>query len=228
MTGNDSSGSIPHRIVDSQQQGWLSRGDGVYEGYDPTVELGEGRLEARPLEEIEAEFGSWRPVVRPADEERAELRSAIETAGRLAIGSIASALDVIYHEASTRVSPSYAHRTLTAGRPGSWEAAAVLDGVYVGTRLNLAPDATGPDARVHLDARDRIAAVLRAWTSSEDRYTEVPATLAGVVADYADEHGADGWSAIADDGLQPGTPDGSRAYALLYNGSVHFDPEAIM
>jgi hypothetical protein len=79
----------------------------------------------------------------------------------------------------------YAIRTLTAGRPGSWEAAAVINVVLFGNELNLysykaslgvdAMRATGPNPkRVHIQARDRIAEVLRRCTNSDNRYTEVP------------------------------------------------------
>ena len=244
------SGDYPYRIVDSQQHGWLSRGRGIYEGYDPTEQLGEGRLEPRPLAEIEVEFGPWRPVVPPTADERDELHAAFEVAGNRAIGSIASALELVYHQARNRFGPwdadidgtaAYAQRTLTAGRPGSWEAAAIMDVVAFGEELNypVSSDAsaavlraTGPNPeRVHREARDRIAAVVRAWTNSEDRYTEVPATLSRLVADYADErHGVDGWRAIADQWLQPGSSDRENVigtYRLLYGASAHFDPSAI-
>ncbi|MGW9310698.1 hypothetical protein ACWGPQ_22090 [Saccharomonospora azurea] len=240
-------GDYPHRIVDSQQHGWLSRGDGIYEGYDPSEQLGDGRLEPRPLAEIEAQFGQWRPVVPPTADELEELHAAYEAAGNRAIGSAASAIALVYHQARNRFGPwnadidgtaAYAHRTLTAGRPGSWEAAAIMDVVAFGEELNypVASDASaaeaGPDPeRVHQEARDRIAAVVRAWTLSEDRYTEVPATLSRSVAAYADErHGVEGWRAIADEWLQPGSPDRENVigtYRLLYDASAHFDPSAI-
>lgn len=246
-----SSTDYPYRIVDSQNQGWLSRGGGIYEGYDPTKPLGEGWLESRPLAEIEAEFGPWRPVLPPTAAERDELRAAFELAGRKTIGSIASALDLVHHEARNRFGPwdaditgtaAYAQRTLTAGRPGSWEADAIMDIVCFGNTLNLHPRqrdasademrATGPNPkRVHLEASGRIAAVLRAWTASTDRYTEVPETLAALVGDYADtRHGADGWRAIADQWLQPTSlakEDFASTYRLLYGKSAHFDPNAI-
>lgn len=137
---------------------------------------------------------------------------------------------------------AYAKRTLTAGRPGSWEADAIMEVVYFGNELNLHPRTrgagademrqTGPNPkRVHLDARDRVAEVLRTCVTSKDRYTEVPETLAGLVAEYADErHGADGWRAIADQWIQPSSLDKENfvgTYRLLYSVSAHFDPNAI-
>lgn len=241
----------PYRIADSQNQGWLTRGDGIYEGFDPTKPFGQARLESRPLAEIEAEFGPWRPVEPPTSAECDELRAAFELAGRKAIGSIASALDEVYDEARNRFGPwdrdpsgtaAYAKRTLTAGRPGSWEADAIMEVVYFGNGLNLyhrkgsasvdEMRRKGPSPkRVHVEARDRIAAVLRAWTGSDDRYTEVPETLAGLVGMFADErHGADGWRAIADQWIQPNSLDKENfvgTYRLLYSTSEHFDPNAI-
>lgn len=241
----------PYRIADGQNQGWLTRGDGLYEGYDPTKPIGQGRLQERPLADVEAEFGPWRPVRPPTDEERAELRAAFELAGRKMIGSIASALDEVHFEARERFGPwdadmnataAYAHRTLTAGRPGSWEAAAIMEVVYFGNELNLHDRANKADVdevraagpnpkRVHMQARDRVAAVLRAWTGSTDRYTEVPETLTALVCEFADEcHGADGWRQIADQWLQPGglaKENFNATYRLLYSTSAHFDPNAI-
>jgi hypothetical protein len=224
---------------------------GIYEGYDPAAKLGEERLEPRPLGDIEAEFGPYRPVLPPADTEVDELRAAFELAGRKAIGSIASALDEVHNEARNRFGPwdadtqataAYAKRTLTAGRPGSWEAAAIMEVVYFGNALNLyhrkgaasvaEMRSKGPNLRrVHVEARDRIVAVLRAWTSSEDRYTEVPETLAALVSRFADEtHGPDGWRAIADQWIQPSSLDKENfngTYRLLYSMSEFFDPSIV-
>jgi hypothetical protein len=66
--------------------------------------------------------------------------AALELAGASAVGTIASALEQVYDEARNRFGPwdasptataAYAHRTLTAGRPGSWEAEAIMDVVRV-------------------------------------------------------------------------------------------------
>lgn len=237
---------LPDRIVDTRNQGWLARGDGMYEGYDPTTATAARRLEPRPIAAVEAEFGRWRPVAPPDDAEVGELRAAFEMAGRKAAGSVASALDEVHNEARNRFGPwdadgaataAYAQRTLTAGRPGSWEADAIMEVVYFGNALNLhhrkgassVEDmrSKGPSPkRVHLEARDRIATVLRAWTASDDRYTEVPETLAQLLSQFADErHGPDGWHAIADQWLQASSMDQENfraTYRLLYSLSVHF------
>jgi hypothetical protein len=134
---------------------------------------------------------------------------------------------------------AYAGRTLTAGRPGSWEADAIGDVVWFGNDLNLHPykaglpvetmRATGPNPkRVNVPARDAITAVLRRWTDSPGHYVEVPENLAAVISDYADErYGADGWAHIADQWLQPAglaKENFSTCYRLLYSVSAHFDP----
>jgi hypothetical protein len=61
--------------------------------FDPTKPRGAERLEARPLSEVEAEFGAWRPFPPPTNLERDTLTAAFELAGRNAVGSIASVLD---------------------------------------------------------------------------------------------------------------------------------------
>ena len=60
-----------------------------------------------------------------------------------------------------------------------------------------------------------------------DRYTEVAETLASIVSSHADQHGADGWRAIADQWLQPqalSRADFATCYRLLYSRSEHYDP----
>jgi hypothetical protein len=207
-------------------------------------------LELRPLAEIERHFGPCRPVcvVTQADED--ELRAAFGLAGRKLITSLASAIELVHHEACGQFPEDsapwnavyYARRTLIAGRPGSWESVALLDIVPFGNELNLYPrkDELPPDARrqtgpnpkrVHVDARDQIAAVLRRWTGAPDRYTEVAETLAWEVSHYADEtHGAGGWAKIADQWLQPNSMAAvnfRNCYRLFYSQSEHFDTEAI-
>lgn len=236
----------PYRVVDARNIGWvIQAGTGTYRSYDPTAAW-DHRSTVSTLPEIEAEYGPLRPVVGYSDAEAAELRAAFDLAGRKTVGSIASAVELIHHEARNRFGPwdadpsgtiDYASRTLVAGRPGSWEAELMTEVWLFGSELNLHPRtnnasvaemrATGPNAkRVHLEARDRIAAVLRAWTGSPDHYTEVAENLAGLVSVYADDrHGADGWRQIADQWLQPDAKLPSAAaeplQRLLYSRSAH-------
>lgn len=205
---------FPYRIADAHNHGWLGDGTGRYRGYDPAASTIEGRLLAdRPLADIERDFGPWRPVEPPTAQDVEELRAAFALAGRKLITSVASALEQIHHEARERFGPwdrdpsataAYAQRTLTAGRPGSWEAESLMPIVWFGNELNLWPHKnslpveemrrTGPNPkRVHREARDQIAVVLRRWVASEDRYTEVAETLAALVSEFADEqYGAEG------------------------------------
>lgn len=251
-TDQHPSGEYPYRVVDADNRGWITNGDGTYHGFDPSADLDRERtliLETRPLAAIEAEAGPVRPVVSRSAEDVAQLEAAFAAAGRKLIGSLASALEQIYHEARERFGPwdsdptssaGYAQRTLTAGRPGSWEASAVMDVVWFGNELNLWPRegaesvahmrATGPNTkRVDVAARDKIAAVLRRWVTDPAGYVELAETLAALVSDYADKHhDADGWKAIADQWLQPTSLDRENfvgCYRLLYSVSAHFNAD---
>lgn len=245
--------SLPGRVVDRLNQGWIRQSDDSYHGYDPTATA--RILEARPLTDIEREFGPVRPVQGVPVADRDELRAAMGTAGRKAVGSLASALELINHEARVRgADPDgdprslqsgyrFSARTLVAGRPGSWESEYLQSVVHFGSSLNLhprpkgggSPDemrATGPNRRrVDVEARDRMAEVLRRWTDSPDGYVEVAENLAAIVSGYADEtYGADGWAKIADQWLQPGglaREDIATCYGLLYSTSSYFNPSAI-
>lgn len=253
------------RVVDSNNRGWLRTGDDLWRCFDSStttarpaaVDVGFGTvqpaprplmLSERPLSEVEREFGPVRPVLPLTAADADEIRAALELAGRKAVASVASAVEQVHSEARRDIDPpgtftsessAYAKRTLVAGRPGSWEAEALLELVFFGNSLNLYPYKSGGDVdkmretgpnpkRVHLEARDRIAAVLRRWVESPDRYTEVPENLAALVSGFADTtYGADGWRQIADQWLQPKSLDQqgfSDCYGLLYSQSAHFDP----
>jgi hypothetical protein len=91
----------------------------------------------------------------------------------------------------------------------------------------------GPNLkRVNLAARDEIAAVIRDWTNSPNRYTEVPANLAETIVDFADAtYGAAGWKNIADQWLQPGSRDQTTfagCYFLFYTFSAHFNADLLL
>lgn len=241
----------PYRVVDSHNQGWHREGgpEGLYRGFDPTTTK---LLEHRTYDDIVRDFGPVRPVLGVLAEDREQLRGALETAGRKAIGSLASALEQVNSELRARASEPgdkyhssgyhYASRALTAGRPGSWESERLQSVWIFGNGLNLWPRkdgkdpdemrATGPNPkRVHVEARDEMAAVLRRWVDSSDRYTEVAEHLAAIVSNYADEaHGPDGWAKVADQWLQPGGlahEDIAACYGLLYSQSEHFNPDRI-
>lgn len=190
------------------------------------------------------EFGPVRPVLPMLDTDRLQLVGALGAAGGKAVGSVASAVEQVYFEARERFGPwnqhaaataDYGERTLTAGWPGNPEAVALMDLMLFGNELNLHPHEgldvavmrrTGPDRqRVDVGARQRIAEVLRRWTNSSDRYTEVADNLAVVVSSFVDEeYGPEGWSMIADQWLQPVSParrDFEVCYGLLYARSTY-------
>lgn len=244
----------PYRVVDSHNQGWHRDGgpEGLYRGFDPTHAT-EPLLEARPLADIVREFGPVRPVLGVLDTDRDQLHAALAAAGRKSVGSLASALEQVHYEIRDRASTPgdligtsgyhYAFRAMIAGRPGSWESDLLSSIWLFGNGLNLWPytpksrtvdemRATGPTPkRVHIDARDQMAAVLRRWVDSPDRYTEVAEHLAAIISGWADEtHGREGWAKIADQWLQPGGlahDDIAACYGLLYSQSAHFTPDKV-
>lgn len=237
----------PYRLADAWNHGWLGDGKGNYHGYDPAAQWEQKMLDLRPLADVEAAYGPTRPVIQycPADD-LTLLHGAFDLAGRKAIGSLCAALEMVFNEARDRYDPAvhgtgtwayspdyaYAVRTMTAGRPGSWEAEALTNCILFGNELNLWPRkgnrpademrATGPHPkRVHVEARDQLAEMLRRWTGSPDLYVEVAETLSEVVSAYADDrHGSDGWYHIADQWLQPqslATDNYERVSNLLYS-----------
>lgn len=244
----------PYRFVDASPRGWLICSD---PGEPPTYR-GDGMPwdQAVPLHEITAAHGPIRIVGPPTDAEEAELVAALTVAGRKAVVSLAAAVEVVFYQARTQFgglnSPdSYerAKRSLIAGRSGSWESVVLVEVLLTGNGYNLvrtgvprglgivaaaeAKRAAGPVARVDRAARDRMAAVIAAWTQETEsgRYVEVAETLAAIVSRYADDtHGPDGWARIADQWQQPDArmPDKETPslYRLFYSLSQHFDPDA--
>jgi hypothetical protein len=222
------------RVVDGQNHGWLNvQGTDRYHGFDPSATATTDRfLSDRPLAEIEREFGKTRPVVLPSAADKDELRAAFAAAGGKLVASLASALEQVHAEARERGGDSwgYAQRTMSAGRPGSWESEALTSIVVFGNGLNLWPydetgakaveemRATGPDPEcVDIAARDRMAAVLRRWVASDDSYVEVAENLADLVSRFADDtHGAGGWKKIAAPGTLS-TDDNNVSRRLLYS-----------
>lgn len=216
---------LPSRVVDAEHRGWMLMGgrDGAPEYMDASDFRAQRTLAP---DELAAQHGPLRPVRPPTEADVAELRAAMDLAGRKAIYSLAVAIYEARRELEAGRSdlewpePMYlAKRQLLAGRPGSWEA----DRLY---NLALWPY---PDKvrRIHAEARERMTAVLLRWVSAPEQYTEVAETLAGIVSEHADERG--GWAAVADQWLQPGAMDREGmflTYGLLYSLSEEFDPNA--
>lgn len=219
-----------YRVVDAHHQGWHPTSTTVG---GPTVYAAdygiqrEGLGEPRTLDELEAERGPLRPVLPITDEDTQELRAALKAAGRKAVYTVAVAVQRAVNElrelhGGLEIWGSYqaTWTHLLAGREGSWESAALVNLALWG---NVAKT-----RRINEPSRQVITDMVLRWVSDPERFTEVAATLAGVVASYADEHG--GWTAIADQWLQPGGLDQEGVHVtqhLLYSSSVHFDPAVL-
>jgi len=248
----------PYRLVDAENYGWLVTGSGDYRA--PLL-----AVERMTLAEITAKRGPWRPVEPISDEDEQDLTTVFAACGRKTIATLAAALEVVHDElreskgglGQAHDSTDYAERTLTAGREGSWESAVLMEVIWFGNSLNLAPvrrnaansiaarRAAGPaPRRVNKDGRAAIAAVLRRWVTDPHRYTEVAETLAGVVSRYADRavdaaggpqvdaagYMMSGWKAVADQWLQPGGMDRVNfvsCYRLFYSLSRYFNPHLL-
>lgn len=229
----------PYRVVDRDNNGWYLAAD----GHGGTVYCLSYSTRMPDYATLEAACGPLRPVLPVTDADVAELDRLLSEAGRKAVTSLAAALATVvtrlYENAggveSSAGSGAYAHRTLKAGRAGSWEAELLVSVVSFGYELNdnrkapksggrHAPRADGPGRRVDRAARDGMAAVIMRWVTDPARYTEVAETLAWIVSRHADRHGADGWRKIADQWLQPsafGGEDFRNCYGLFYSRSEH-------
>jgi hypothetical protein len=207
-------------------------------------------LRPRNFEQLIETRSPLRPVLTITDADQELLGNIFRSAGRKTITTIAAALEQVFHQLRTehgglrdRNSYDFALRTLTAGRAGSWESALLHDIVLFGNELNLAKAAPrqaefdiearragGPKKRVDKAARDTLAAILRQWVTDPARYTEVAANLAAVVSTYCDTVGPHGWTAVADQWLQPRSlahDTFAMCYRLFYSTSQHYDVNVI-
>ena len=239
------------RLVDGQNQGWyLTAAEGGGDIYAADYGFRRG-LDNLTFTQLEATRAPLRPVLPVTDSDEEQLVKAFDMAGRKAIGTLCSALEELYYQVREAAgglndinSYDYAMRTLMAGREGSWESEVLKETVLYGNGLNLDPKkksqstslgqwrSLGPSTRrVDLSARAIMLEVVTRWVSDPERYTEVAATLAGVVSAYADERGgASGWKTVADQYLQSGTlsrQDFVSCYRLFYSVSEHFDPDLL-
>lgn len=240
---------FPYRVVDTFNQGWHPTGGKDEEPvYETFTGLHGERMPGRTWNELMATRAPLRPVENVTDEDVATLRALFAEAGRKTITTLATALESVHHQVrelhggldEAHASYGWAQRTLVAGRPGSWESAALLDVIMFGNELNLAKpgkgqhaydvDArrkAGPSKRVDAGARQAMAAILWRWVTDPDRYTEVAETLASVVSGYCDDTaGPDGWRQVADQWLQPDSlarESFSTCYRLFYSVSEHLN-----
>jgi hypothetical protein len=209
----------PGRFVDAEFYGWWGVGDEGYVSY-------RDREAIVSYEDVVAEHGPVRPVVPPAPEDLVELRLALIAAGRKAVTTLLAALGKTWEARMTVPSGTGDHdwdlpmRALVAGRPGSWEAAALKDATGFGRDL-----LHGSPKRVDEASLEVIAEILWRWTDGPE-YVELAETLGGALARLADELGTEGWSTFADQWLQPGSmahDDFVLCYRWLYATSEHFD-----
>jgi hypothetical protein len=240
-----------YRVVDRDNQGWYPCG-GPDGGTVYRADYGSQRdLADRSYDELAATREPLRPVEPVTSADVGLLRDLFAQAGRKTITTLAAALDAVFHRLreerggldNAHDSYEFAHRTLIAGRGGSWESQLLIEVVMFGNGLNLASAkqagchdwdvtarrAAGPGKRVHAAIRVLMAEMFWRWVTDPHRFTEVAETLAAVVSSYCDEQET-GWKAVADQWLQPGglaQADFSMCYRLFYSLSEHFDSGVI-
>lgn len=144
--------------------------------------------------------GPVRPVVAmpPADAER--LQELARAAGRKTLGTIAAALYAVEMRLGAEP-PQLAHPgglvhrdRLTAGRPGSWEAAILIDVIWV-----VGPTVTGD--RIYPPLMDAATEIFARWATSPDGYVEFAETIPVVLAPVIDNYVTTRTLGIADDYL---------------------------
>lgn len=231
---------LPGRVVDRDNRGWFLTADA--DGRSVYIEMPGGTTFT--YTDLAEAHGPIRPVVPLTNVDADALRELLARAGRKAITTLAAALELVHHRlreshgglARYAESDAYARTTLVAGRPGSWESALIHEVVLFGNGLNLVDTpagdvvqrrAHGPHRRVDAAVRDDLAAILERWVTDPDGYTEVAENLSGLVSGFADEQfGADGWTCIADQWLNPGAAlhntETDMLYRLFYSHSQHY------
>ncbi|MFE2723938.1 hypothetical protein [Kitasatospora sp. NPDC059327] len=197
-------GGFPHRVVDAHCQGWHHTGQGRYNadfGYD----RGLARL---AFDELAAGRGPLDFVVPPEVYEAEQVREILGGVGRLAAGTLLVAVHrVAARQAEEAREQGAPGATLYAGREGSWETAAMRTLAW-----DLGADLADNPARFAAAAVDELVEVLEGWTEVQGRYTEVAGNLAHLFGQVADAAG--GWSAVADEPLQPGATVGHSDAAV--------------
>ncbi|MEE2062326.1 hypothetical protein [Rhodococcus artemisiae] len=231
---------LPGRVVDRDNHGWFLTADA--ESRYVYVHMQGGATHT--YTDLSDAHGPVRPVVALSRTDADALHALLARAGRKAITTLAAALELVHHRLREShggleryaESDAYARTTLTAGRPGSWESELIHEVVLFGNGLNLVDTpagdvaqqrAHGPHRRVDAGVRDEIAAIIERWVTDPAGYTEVAENLAGLVSGFADEqYGADGWTRIADQWLDPAAAvhnaEAGVLYRLFYSRSAHY------
>lgn len=170
----------PSRVADRDGEGWLRNGpEDTYTTYPKML------LEPLTYEQLEAERGPLRPVVGMPTEEHAELVHALVQAKKKAVATLLVALN---RTARKLVDSHGGVAALTAGRPGSWEAA-LLRGEIVWLGESIKDSRTDPDALAKAES------LLEKWTTGPVQ-VELADGLAGILGDVATQSG--GWAAVTD------------------------------
>ncbi|MFE6127794.1 hypothetical protein ACFQ6Q_05905 [Streptomyces sp. NPDC056437] len=192
MTTNP--GGLPTRLVDVTWQGWHRIKADTYR-----ADFGSARnLPDLPIERLDDMRGPLRPVVQVREEDAEAVRTALRRAGRKAAASLLVAVHRLaeqYEQAALAGRDPFASK-LYAGHEGSWPAQCLefLAG-EVGGDLAQRP------RRCHRAAVAELGRIIHSWVTGAHDYVEVPATLAALFTEVAEQRG--GWSGMADQWLQP-------------------------
>lgn len=168
----------PYRVVDRYERGWLTC-DEVPATYPELADA------PGTYADLVATRGPLRPVVAMPGEDRDELRRVLARAGAAAVATVLVAVrDLVrqYHDRDGH------DGRLVAGRPGSWESAAML-------RLGWTTGVIA-DHRVDRDALLVLTATVRRWVDEPTRFVEVAENLASVFGRVVDGRG--GWGEVTD------------------------------
>lgn len=149
MTGVLTDAGPYYRVVDGENYGWYSAGDGRGGAVWTTGPINGLDLQFGAFPELAAARGPVRPVLPVTDNDSIQLEALLGRAGRKAIATLAAALEDVFHRLREQhcggqwdLDPhggyEYARRTMMAGRAGSWEADLLISIVGFGNGLNLA------------------------------------------------------------------------------------------
>lgn len=200
---------LPARFADRSGRGWLYQhsdsddddpGSARYRVY-PKLDDG---TQTMTYAQITADRGPIRPVAPAPDKDCDDIQFWLACHRRRALAALLSA--VAWVGAKCVSADGHMFR-LTAGRPGSWEAAALIE---LATAAPITPDdqMDGPEFTVRR--------ILDEWLFGDERHVEVAATLADVFGRVVDGRG--GWDQVTTDKLA-GSELGVQAARLLFQKS---------
>lgn len=185
---------LPFRIVDSSGHGWHQRAAG--DGEDPAEQLYmvypgiPGVPSTLPYGLIVAKRGPVQEVVPAPEKDVEELKYLLANQRQAAVTTLLSALGWL--RAKCVAADGHPYR-LTAGRPGSWESADLLE---IAKAAPVTPDETldHPEAEVRR--------ILSKWVFGDaptDGVVEVAENLAALFGQVVDGRG--GWDEVVDEEL---------------------------